>query len=188
MTDLRNQVRLASEILGVGRSRVWIDPLHTDDVAEAVTRADVRKLIHKGTIKAAPTTGVSRARANKIALQKEKGRRRGPGSRKGAKGARSPRKARWIRTIRPQREVLRTLRETKAITPAVYRVYYLKAKGGSFRSRAHLVSHMKTDGVLAQDVSAPVAARARSPPANGGGNAPAKKPRAKKAKGEKAEE
>ena len=148
MSDLRNQRRLAAAVLDIGEGRVWIDPLHADAVAEAVTRQDIRGLVNKGYIAAAQKAGVSRGRARYQAAQKKSGRQKGPGSRKGAAGARNPRKQRWIRTIRPIRAVLKELRETEKISPSVYRVYYRKAKGGSFRSRAHLVSHMRTDGVL----------------------------------------
>ena len=151
MSDLRNQRRIAAAVLGCGEGRVWIDPLHADAVAEAVTRQDVRGLIRKGYIRAHQKAGTSKARANVIAIQKKSGRRKGPGSRKGAKGARDPRKQRWIRTIRPIRAVLKELRATEKITPSLYRVYYRKAKGGAFRSRAHLVSHMRTDGHLGEE-------------------------------------
>lgn len=151
MSDLRNQRRLAAAVLDCGEGRVWIDPLHADAVAEAVTRQDIRALVKKGYIKAAQKQGTSKARARALAIQKESGRRKGPGSRKGAGGARSPRKQRWIRTIRPIRDTLRTLRGEEKISPAVYRQYYRKAKGGSFRSRAHLVSHMRTDGHLGEE-------------------------------------
>lgn len=151
MSDLRNQRRLAAAVLDCGEGRVWIDPLHADAVAEAVTRQDLRSLIRKGYIKAKQDPGNSRVRARLLAIQKASGRRKGPGSRKGAKGARDSRKGKWIRTIRPIRETLATLRAEKKITPKLYRVYYMKAKGGSFRSRAHLISHMKTDGHLGEE-------------------------------------
>ena len=89
--------------------------------------------------------------ASALAIQKESGRRKGPGSRKGAKGARSPRKQKWIRTIRPLRATLAELRDSKKITPTLYRRYYMKAKGGAFRSKAHLISHMRTDGHLPEE-------------------------------------
>lgn len=148
MSDLRNQKRVAAEVLKCGATRVWIDPLHTDEVAEAVTRADIRGLVKKGYVKKVQSGGVSKARARKIAEQKEKGRRRGPGSRKGASGAREPTKPRWIRTIRPLRATLKDLRDTEKITSAQYRRYYLQAKGGRYKSKAQLLFHMKTDGVL----------------------------------------
>ena len=151
MSDLRNQRRLAAAVLDCGEGRVWIDPLHADAVAEAVTREDVRGLVRKGYIRANQRAGTSKSRARAIAIQKESGRRKGPGSRKGAQGARNPRKARWMRTIRPLRATLKELRAAGKITPSVYRVYYRKAKGGSFRRRNHLVSHLRTDAGLAEE-------------------------------------
>lgn len=151
MSDLRNQRRIAAAVLECGEGRVWIDPLHADAVAEAVTRQDIRALVKKGYIRKEQKAGTSKARVRVIATQKKSGRRKGPGSRKGAKGARSPRKQRWIRTIRPIRATLKDLRESGKITPTLYRVYYRKAKGGAFRSKAHLVSHMRTDGHLGEE-------------------------------------
>ncbi|MHB8586027.1 MAG: 50S ribosomal protein L19e [Thermoplasmatota archaeon] len=151
MTDLSNQRRMAADLLKIGQNRVYINPLHNDEVAEAVTRADIRSLIRKGLIETRSIIGTSRVRARKLKEQKDSGRRSGPGSRKGAKGARNPRKRAWIRMIRPVRAKLSELRASKKITPAQYRVYYLKAKGGAFRSKAHLVSHLKTDGVLTEE-------------------------------------
>lgn len=151
MTDLRNQKRLAAEVLDCGESRVWLDPLHSEDIAEAVTRADVRKLAKKGYIKKLQETGVSRGRARKLAAQKAKGRRKGPGSRKGAAGARDPRKRRWIRTVRPLRATLKELRETGQIERSVYRTYYRQVKGGRYRSKQQLIFHMKTDGILKEE-------------------------------------
>jgi large subunit ribosomal protein L19e len=157
MSDLRNQRRLASEILDCGIGRVWVDPLHADAVAEAVTREDVRGLVRKGYIAARQKAGTSKSRVRALAIQKESGRRKGPGSRKGAKGARSPRKAKWIRTIRPIRATLKDLRDQKMITATLYRQYYMKAKGGAFRSKSHLVSHLRTDGHLRDDSHAEAA-------------------------------
>jgi len=36
--DLRNQRRLAAEILKCGENRVWIDPEEVEEVEKAVTR------------------------------------------------------------------------------------------------------------------------------------------------------
>lgn len=158
MTDLRNQRRMASQVLGVGETRVWIDPLHAEEVAAAVTRADVRGLVDKGFIAKIQAQGVSRGRARALALSKSKGKRKGPGSRQGSQTsqARAPRKARWMRTIRPLRQTLQMLRDEELIETLAYRRFYRRAKGGVFRSRPHLLSHMVTEGLLtdaqAQDV------------------------------------
>jgi large subunit ribosomal protein L19e len=52
-----------------------------------------------------------------------------------------------MRTIRSQRRVLKELREDATIAPSQYRRYYLKAKGGSYRSIAHMRSQMALEGV-----------------------------------------
>jgi large subunit ribosomal protein L19e len=154
MADLRNQRRLAAQIMKAGASRVRIDPDRADEVAGAVTRADVRKLISGGVITTVQKEGFSRGRGRKLDMQKRKGRRTGPGSRKGAAGARTPRKAKWLSLIRALRDELRSLREKGAIDAHTYRAYYVRAKGGQFRSRAHLKSHMKTEGALPEEVAA----------------------------------
>lgn len=152
MADLRNQKRLAADVMKVGQNRVRIDPDRLEEVAGAVTRGDIRKLVKGGVITAEQKQGVSRGRGRKLDAQKAKGRRVGPGSRKGAKYARLPRKERWMALIRALRGELRELRDAGAIDRHTYREYYVRAKGGQFRSRAHMVNHMKTEGALPEEV------------------------------------
>lgn len=151
MTDLRNQRRMAASILKCGGNRVWMDSDRTDEIAKAVTRADVKILINGGAIKSKQIQGISRGRKKFNQKQKDKGRRKGHGSRKGAKYARLPRKERWIRTIRPIRTYLRQLRDDKSIERSIYRKYYRKAKGGEFRSKHHLRTRLTSDGFLKED-------------------------------------
>lgn len=82
--------------------------------------------------------------------QKRKGKRKGPGSRKGAKGARTPKKEKWMNTIRPLRKMLKELRENEKIERSAYRKLYRMAKGGAFRSRNHMKLYMKEHGILAE--------------------------------------
>ena len=77
MTNLTNQRRLASQIMKVGRNRVWIDPQRVSDVESAITREEVRKLVHEKVIDALPQKGVSRGRAKTIQAKKRRGRRKG---------------------------------------------------------------------------------------------------------------
>ena len=164
MTDLRNQRRMASQVLGVGETSVWLDPLHAEDIAAAVTRADVRGLVEKGHIAKLQAQGVSRGRARALALSKAKGKRKGPGSRQGSatSQARAPRKEKWMRTIRPLRQTLGMLRDEELIDTPAYRRYYRRAKGGVFRSRPHLLSHMVTDGLLTEAQALDVRKRAEA--------------------------
>jgi len=146
--DLKNQRRMASELLKCGVNRVWIDPNRSEDISDAITRADVRILINSGAIAARQKKGVSRGRAEFEKAQKRKGRQSGHGSRRGKKGARKPSKERWMQAIRPIRLKLKELRDTGKIDRATYRTYYLKAKGGVFKSRSHLISHLKSEDIL----------------------------------------
>ncbi|AIG98902.1 MULTISPECIES: 50S ribosomal protein L19e [Archaeoglobus] len=141
--DLSLQRRLAASVLKCGENRVWFDPAALEDIATAATKQDIRELIEQGVIKRKPVNGVSRARINKRKLQKRKGRRRGHGSRKGAKGARMPRKRMWILRIRALRKALRQMKAEGVVDRRTYRILYRKAKGGEFRSVAHLKSYVE---------------------------------------------
>ncbi len=146
--ELSTQRRLASDILGVGINRVWVDPARATDVSAAISREDVRRLIRQGAIKAKPELGISRGRFRRRAAKRKRGRRRGVGSRKGTRKARQPKKARWIRTVRPLRARLRELKREGTINPHEYRRLYRMVKGGAFKSRAHLETHLRARGLL----------------------------------------
>ena len=144
--SLKTQRRLAAQILKVGESRVWIDPERIADVEAAITREEIKKLIHEGAIKALPKQGVSRARAKVIHEKKKKGLRKGPGSRSGAKGAIISRKEAWMMRIRALRRRLRELKEKKIITQSVYRKLYIMAKSGAFKSKSEMENYIKAQG------------------------------------------
>ena len=146
--QITNQKRLAARILKCGVHRVWINPSYLDQIANSVQADDIREFIEEGWIKAKPIKGTSRVRARLRLAQKRKGRRKGHGTRAGTANARNPRKNRWMRTIRSQRRVLKAFRADGTIEPSQYRRYYLKAKGGSYRSIAHMRSQMSVEGVI----------------------------------------
>ncbi len=146
MPDLSNQRRLAASLLKCGEGRVWIDPASQEELADAVTRSDIRSAIKAGVIRRAPVQGTSRVRARRHALEVRKGRHSGPGSRRGTPEARVSRKSRWMRRIRAQRALLKELRDGRKISPTVYREFFRRAKGGMFRSRAHLLVNLRLAG------------------------------------------
>ena len=150
MPDLSNQRRMAAELLKCGEHRVWIDPASQEELADAVTRSDVRSAIKAGVIRRRAITGTSRVRARRHAREVAKGRHSGPGSRRGTPQARLSRKSRWIRRIRAQRSLLRELRDSKRIPASVYREFFRRAKGGMFRSRAHLLVNLRLAGHLTE--------------------------------------
>ena len=140
---LNLQRRMAASLLKCGKDRVWFDPEHMEEIARAITRQDIRRLIKKGYIDKKQVKGTSRVRARELEEKKKKGRRKGPGSRKGKKTARSPRKLLWMIKIRAQRKLLRELKEKGEIGRKIYRRLYMIAKGGMFRSKSHLLSYIK---------------------------------------------
>ena len=146
--DVSVQRRIAAEILKCGIERVWINPTQLDRVKMAMSKDDIRALIKEGVIKKKQKKGISSARVKKLKEQRKKGRRRGPGSRRGAAGARTPQKEKWMATIRALRKTLKQLRDTGKIDRKVYRKLYRMAKGGAFRSRGHLLLYMKEHELL----------------------------------------
>ncbi len=134
--SIKTVKRLAADILKVGESRILIDPARIEEVEDAVTRADVRRLIKSGVIRERPPSTPSRGRA------RARNRRRGPGSRKGAKGARMT--VTWVEKVRAQRRLLKQLRDRGVVSRSLYRRLYLMVKGGSFSSRRVLMNYIAT--------------------------------------------
>lgn len=143
MTGLKSQKRLAAQIMKVGQNRVWIDPERIDDVEVAITRDEIRKLIHEGVIKRLPEKGVSRARARILHEKKKKGRRRGPGSRSGAARTKVSKKEAWMSRIRALRKRLRELKTKRIISENTYRKLYRIASSGRFSSIAEMERYLK---------------------------------------------
>ena len=145
MTDLSGQRRLAARILKIGQNRVWINPERMDDVEGAITREEVRKLIHEKIIDSLPEKGVSRSRAKIIREKKRKGRRSGPGSITGAGYAKVTKKDAWMLKIRSLRRKLRELKASRIIAETTYSQYYRMAGSGRFQSIAELERNLKAN-------------------------------------------
>lgn len=139
--SLVSQKRLAADLLKVGTTRVWVDPEDIDRVSSAITREEIRKLIHEGSIKKLPKTGISRGRKRTRRKELRAGRHKGPGSIKGSVAGHG--KRRWVVRIRSIRRRLRSLRDKRFITTQNYRKLTLMAKGGTFRSAAHLDEYIE---------------------------------------------
>ncbi|MBN1134126.1 MAG: 50S ribosomal protein L19e [Methanosarcinaceae archaeon] len=151
MKDLSNQKRIASKILDCGVHRVWMDPDASENISDAITREDIRGLIANGTIKAVDVKGVSRGRARVRDAKRKYGHRKGHGSRKGKKGARNPKKEQWIKKIRALRKRLKELRANGSLDKTTYCKMYRKAKGGEYRSLAHLDAHLESQKLIKRE-------------------------------------
>lgn len=81
MTNLRSQKRLASSVLNVGKRKIYLDPQHLSDLANANSRQNIKKLFKDGLIVKKPTIIHSRARVREVHEAKSKGRHTGTGKR-----------------------------------------------------------------------------------------------------------
>ncbi len=146
--SIRTVRRMAADILKCGENRIWMDPNAIEEIKKAITREDVRMLIRRKLIKKIKIKEGLNPGKEYRRKQKEKGRRRGHGSRKGAKGARSGDKTEWLIRIRSQRKLLKELKQKGEITPSVYRKVYRLVKGGMFRSKKHLLTYLQENEML----------------------------------------
>lgn len=141
------QKRLAACVFCCSEKRVRFDPERLDDIKESITKADIKSLIKDKAIYCVPEKGVSRFRARKIKLQKQKGNRRGAGSRKGKRTARLPDKIDWMNRIRSQRALLKRLKYGEVIDNSVYKEMYKKSQAGFFRSKRHIKLYIEEHGL-----------------------------------------
>jgi large subunit ribosomal protein L19e len=144
--DTSYQKRMAAKILKVSPKRVKV--AQDKDIEESLTRNDIRHLIKKKLVTKKPKKGVSRVKANYLASQKKKGRRKGRGKKSGTKHSRLDRKGKWMVTVRALRSLLRELRDNGQIDKGTYSRFYRKAKGSEFRNRKHLLSYLKEKELL----------------------------------------
>lgn len=145
--SLKSQRRLAAKILKVGENRVWIDPKRIEETEGAITREEIKRLIHEGAIQAHPKKGTSRARARTLHKKKREGLRRGPGQRSGTARARVSKKQAWMKRIRMLRKTLREWKTKRVITEGAYRQLYEMASGGVFESAADMERYTETSGL-----------------------------------------
>ncbi|TFF99814.1 MAG: 50S ribosomal protein L19e [Promethearchaeota archaeon] len=146
--NVNAQKRMAAKILDCGENRVYFDPYFIDEIKMAITREDIRNLIKEGIIRKKYKKGISNYRKKQQHERKKKGRARGLGKRKGTKKARTPKKEAWIKKIRPIRAHLKEMRDRKQIAKSTYRKLYKNAKGGMFRSVAHLNRYIEENDLM----------------------------------------
>ncbi len=137
VVNLRAKKRLVSRVTGVGIHRVWFDSDHLDDIADAITRENIRSLLTANTIKIKSFKGTSRGRAKLKKIQKKK-RGSGQGSKRGAKGARVGKKQVYVKKVRSLRYLLKVVKDRKEITNKQFWSLYKKVGGNTVRNKAHL--------------------------------------------------
>ena len=137
VVNLKAKKRLAARGMGIGVHRVRFSEDHLEDIANAITRDEIRSLITANTITVKPFTGTSRGRANAKKAQRNK-RGTTQGSKQGRKGARVGKKAAYVAKVRSLRRLLKIAKIRDDITNSEFWTLYKKVGGNTVRNKAHL--------------------------------------------------
>jgi len=137
VVNLKAKKRLAARVTGVGVNRIRFDTDHLDDVADAITRENIRSLITANTIRIKSFTGTSKGRAHDKKAQKNK-RGTTQGSKQGRKGARVGKKEVYVAKVRSLRRLLKIAKDRKDLTNPEFWSLYKKVGGNTVRNKAHL--------------------------------------------------
>ena len=89
---------------------MWLDPNEINEIANANSRANIRKLIKDGLVIKKPVAVHSRSRVRANNEARRKGRHSGFGKRKGTADARTCQKDLWMQRMRVLRRLLKRYR------------------------------------------------------------------------------
>ena len=137
VVNLKAKKRLAARVTGVGVHRIRFDADHLDDIADAITRENIRSLITANTIRIKSFTGTSKGRAHDKKAQRNK-RGTTQGSKQGTKGARVGKKEVYVAKVRALRRLLKIAKDRKDLTNPEFWTLYKKVGGNTVRNKAHL--------------------------------------------------
>ncbi len=142
VVNLKAKKRLAARVIGVGIHRIKFDTDHLDDIADAITRQNIRSLVTANTIRVKSFTGTSRGRAHAKKAQRNK-RGTTQGSKHGRKGARVGKKEVYVAKVRSLRRLLKIAKDRKDLTNPEFWTLYKKVGGNTVRNKAHLRTLME---------------------------------------------
>jgi len=137
VVNLKAKKRLVARVTGVGIHRIRFDTDHLTDIADAITRENIRSLITANTITIKSFTGTSKGRAQTKKAQKNK-RGTTQGSKKGSKGARVGKKTVYVAKVRALRRLLKIAKDRKDLTNPEFWALYKRVGGNTVRNKAHL--------------------------------------------------
>lgn len=129
--------RLAAEVAGVGKSRIYIDPDEYESLSTVIAKEEVRKLIKEGIIKVLPKKGITNRK-------KIKKRGKGEGSIKGKKVR--IKKVEYVTKVRSLRKFAKQLYLKNVIDNKTYRKIRKYIKAGVIDSKAKIKSFISQHG------------------------------------------
>ena len=139
--NMKSAFRIVSRKLGVGTSRIKVEPSALKRIKEAITGTDLDALIKDGVF-SVKGKGQSKGRARILKAKKKAGRRKGIGTKRGTRNARMKLHELWIQKVRSQRKYILELLKSNKIKKDQYRKLYNLVKGGAFRSKSHIDSYL----------------------------------------------
>jgi large subunit ribosomal protein L19e len=141
--------RIASDLLGRGESAIRFNPNSKEEISKAITRDDVRALIHSKAVFALPMKKNQSANSKILKEKRDAGRRRGRGKRKGTLKARGTMS--WEKKVRSQRALIKELKKQGKLDTKTFSKYYGLVKGNVFPDKASLIRNLKSANIEVSD-------------------------------------
>ncbi|MCL4380886.1 MAG: 50S ribosomal protein L19e [Candidatus Marsarchaeota archaeon] len=137
--------RIAAQVSNKGLNKIALKPTSMENIKNALTRDDVKKLIKDGDVIVKKDLRNISFHSKVLKRKRQEGRARGPGKKKGTKKARGF--VDYKKRIRGQRLILHELKQSSIIDNDLFKAFNKLVKGNVFQTKASLLNHIKSKGV-----------------------------------------
>ena len=137
--------RIAAQISKKGLNKIVLKSSAMDNIKNALTRDDIKKLIKNNDIIIKKDKHNISFHSKVLGKKRKQGRSRGPGKKKGTKKSRGF--TEYKKRIRGQRRILSTLKKEKIIDNTLFKRFNKLVKGNVFQTKISLLNHIKSKGI-----------------------------------------